>query len=271
MAGWKRKRREGEERLLSLQLYSRSWARSFIHFIPLLISQGLRFLCVCLWFYRWGSWVSERLTRQSSITPSVSEKAAKGFSTKFGKHTQDWEWQPTVWHDMHNFSLDKSNPSLSTAWSPGSLREEPIWGQPAGSGVTSVCESQWMRILARCSCAVLCLVTRLCPTVCGLMDCSPPGCSVLGDSPCKNTGVGCRAHCQGIFPTQGSNPGLLHCGQLLYSLNRQGSSGILEWVADPFSRGSSPTQESNWGLLHCRQILYQLSYKGSPSCSNLKI
>ena len=78
---------------------------------------------------------------------------------------------------------------------------------------------------------------------------------------------------------------------------------ILEWVAFPFSRGSSqprdqtqvsqlqadsslsepqgkpkdtgvgslsllqrifPTQESNWGLLHCRQILYQLSYEGSP-------
>ena len=27
--------------------------------------------------------------------------------------------------------------------------------------------------------------------------------------------------------------------------------------------GIFPTQESNWGLLHCRQILYQLSYQGS--------
>ena len=41
----------------------------------------------------------------------------------------------------------------------------------------------------------------------------------------------------------------------------------LEWVAMPFSRGSSLTQESNWGLLHCRQILYQLSYQGSPNTS----
>ena len=78
---------------------------------------------------------------------------------------------------------------------------------------------------------------------------------------------------------------------------------ILEWVAVPFSKGSSQsrdwtqvfsivadsllaepsgkpkntgvgslwllqwiflTQESNWGFLHCRQILYQLSYQGSP-------
>ena len=43
------------------------------------------------------------------------------------------------------------------------------------------------------------------------MDCSPPGSSVLGDSLGKNTGVGCRALLQGIFPTQGLNPGLLHC------------------------------------------------------------
>ena len=38
----------------------------------------------------------------------------------------------------------------------------------------------------------------------------------------------------------------------------------LKWVADPFSSGSSLTQESNRGLLHCRRVLYQLSYKGSP-------
>ena len=29
-------------------------------------------------------------------------------------------------------------------------------------------------------------------------------------------------------------------------------------------QGIFPTQESNWGLLHCRWILYQLSYQGSP-------
>ena len=39
---------------------------------------------------------------------------------------------------------------------------------------------------------------------------------------------------------------------------------ILEWVAFPFSRRSSPTQGSNPGLQHCRQILYQLSHKGNP-------
>ena len=38
---------------------------------------------------------------------------------------------------------------------------------------------------------------------------------------------------------------------------------VLEWVAFPFSRGSSH-QGSNPGLPHCRQILYQLSHNGSP-------
>ena len=41
------------------------------------------------------------------------------------------------------------------------------------------------------------------------------GASVHGDSPGKNTGVGCQALLQGIFPTQGLNPGILHCRQIL--------------------------------------------------------
>ena len=45
------------------------------------------------------------------------------------------------------------------------------------------------------------------------------------DSPGKNTGVGCHALLQGTFPTQGSNPGLSHCKQILYQLSYQGSPG----------------------------------------------
>ena len=41
-----------------------------------------------------------------------------------------------------------------------------------------------------------------CPTLCDPMDCSPPGSSVLGDSPGKNTGVDCYSLFQGIFPTR---------------------------------------------------------------------
>ena len=50
-----------------------------------------------------------------------------------------------------------------------------------------------------------------------------PGSSVHGDSPGKNTGVGYYALLQSIFPTQGSDPGLLHCRQILHQPSYQGS------------------------------------------------
>ena len=80
------------------------------------------------------------------------------------------------------------------------------------------------------------------------------------DYPGNNSGVGCPALFQGIFPTQGANPGLLHCWQILYHLSHQGSPRILKCVAYPFSRASS-WPELKWGFLHCRQILYQLAMR----------
>ena len=88
---------------------------------------------------------------------------------------------------------------------------------------------------------MLCLVTQ--------SHCNPPGSSVHGDSPGKNTRVGCHALPQRVFPTQGPNPCLLRCRQILYLLTHQGSPRILEWVAFPFSRGSSlPRNPSRVGL-----------------------
>ena len=79
----------------------------------------------------------------------------------------------------------------------------------------------------------VCLVTQLCLTLCDPMGpmpgCSLPGSSVHGDSPGKNTGVGCYAFFQGIFSTQGSNPGVPHCRQFFffffYHLRHQGMKG----------------------------------------------
>ena len=87
--------------------------------------------------------------------------------------------------------------------------------------------------------AVLCFVTQSYLTLCGPMDCSPPGSPVYGDSAGRNTGVDCHALLRRVFPAQRSNPGLLHCEQILYLLSHQGSLWPLEWVAHPFSRGSS--------------------------------
>ena len=70
--------------------------------------------------------------------------------------------------------------------------------------------------------AVLGSVAQSCLTLCDPMGYSPPGFSVHGDSPGKNTGVGCHALIQGIFPTQGSKLGLPHYRQILYHLSHQG-------------------------------------------------
>ena len=139
-----------------------------------------------------------------------------------------------------------------------------------------------------------------CQTLFNHIDCSPPGSSVHGDSPGKNTGMGCHTSSrgssqhrdrtqvsftagrfftswalwkwkllscvwlfvtpwttgvdslsllQGIFPIQGSNPGLPHCRWILYQLSHQGNSRILDWVACSFSRGTSPPR--NWTRVSC--------------------
>ena len=74
---------------------------------------------------------------------------------------------------------------------------------------------------------VLCIVAQSCPALCNPMDGSPPGSSTHGDSLDKNTGVGCHAVLQGIFPTQGSNPGIPRCRQILYRLSYQGNPHII--------------------------------------------
>ena len=126
--------------------------------------------------------------------------------------------------------------------------------------------------------AVLCLVAQLCPTLCDPMDCSLAGSSVHGASPGKNTGVDCYALLHRIFPTQGSNPGLPNCRWIFYCLSHQGSPRILEWVAYPFSRGSS--QSRNWTRVFCiagrfftswaaREALVKLIYTFLSSVRNL--
>ena len=76
------------------------------------------------------------------------------------------------------------------------------------------------------------------------------------DSPGQNTGVGSLSLLQGIFPIQGSNPGVPHCRWILYQLSHKGSPRILECVAYPFLQWIFPTQELNQGLLR-QGLLHQ--------------
>ena len=67
--------------------------------------------------------------------------------------------------------------------------------------------------------------------------------TIQWNSPGQNTVVGSLSFLQGVFPTQGSNPGLPHC--ILYQLSHKGSPSILEWVAYPFSsRSSQPRNQT---------------------------
>ena len=65
----------------------------------------------------------------------------------------------------------------------------------------------------------------------------------------QNTGLGSHSLLQGIFPIQGSNPGLLHCRWILSQVSHKGSPRILEWVAYPFFSGSSWSR--NWTRVSC--------------------
>ena len=116
-------------------------------------------------------------------------------------------------------------------------------------------------------CVCVCSVAQSCPTLYDPMDCSPPGASVYRDSPGKNTGVGCHALFQGIFPTQGSNPGLPHCRWILYHLSHKASPRILEWVVMPSSRRSSWPR--NQTAVSCITGEFFTSWASREACTDL--
>ena len=110
-----------------------------------------------------------------------------------------------------------------------------------------------------------------------LGECDCESCSVVSDSlqphglyspwnsPGQNTGVGNLSLLQGIFPTQGLNPGLPHCKWILYHLSHKGSPRILEWVVYPFSSRSSWCR--NWaGVSYIVGgfFTYRESYQRNP-------
>ena len=128
--------------------------------------------------------------------------------------------------------------------------------------------SHWAVYLKLTNTVKLCTVLsrsvmcQSCPTLCNPMDCSPLGSSVRGDSPGKNTGVGCHVLLQGVFPTQQLNPGF--CIENSGSLWWTGRPGVLQFMVSQ-RVGHDWATELNWTeLLHCRWILYHLNHQGSP-------
>ena len=75
-----------------------------------------------------------------------------------------------------------------------------------------VCQNVW-----------LCLVAQSCLTLYNPKDCSPPGSSVHGDSPGKNTGVGCHPLLRGSSQSRDRTQVSCHCRNIVYHLSHQGS------------------------------------------------
>ena len=79
----------------------------------------------------------------------------------------------------------------------------------------------------------------------------------LYSSPGQNTGVGSRPLLQGIFPTQGSNPGLLPCRQILYQLSHQGSPDI-DMI---YNSEAAPSPSSKVLEGHLKEMMSELSQR----------
>ena len=116
----------------------------------------------------------------------------------------------------NNCSTILSHPEIPQPADP----EDP-GHQMCPDGLPRTLEGKTSRSAPNCQCVCV-LVTQSCPTLRNRIDCSLPGSSSMEF--CRgDTGVGCHFLLQGIFLTQGLNPNLLHCRQILYHLNYQGS------------------------------------------------
>ena len=166
-------------------------------------------------------WIFTGRTDAEAETPILWSLDAKNWL--IGKDPdagKDWRWEEkgmTGWDDWM---------ASSTRWTWVWVNSGSWWwtGRPGvllSMGLQRVSWT-WLSDWTELKVCVLCLVAQLCLTLCDLMDYSLQGSSVDGDSPGKNTGVGCCALLQEIFQTQGSNPGLLHCRWILCHLSHQG-------------------------------------------------
>ena len=108
---------------------------------------------------------------------------------------------------------------LSFQWKP-SFRGKGLCKNTGSKIVVSIFDISFERILVyfRVCVCVRDSVVSLCPH--GLQ---PARLLCPKDFPGKNSGMGCHSLLQGIFPIQGSYPGLSHCRQILYCLSHQGS------------------------------------------------
>ena len=127
-----------------------------------------------------------------------------------------------------------SSAGTESACNAGDPSLIPGPGRSLGEGTGCPLQYPWASLVAQ-------LVKKLKVKVAqsALTLCDPMNYTVHGILPGQNTGVDSLSLLQGIFLTQGLDPGLRHCRWSLYWLSHKGNPRILEWVAYPFSSGSS--------------------------------
>ena len=108
----------------------------------------------------------------------------------------------------------------------------------------------------------LCLVAQPCPTRCDATDCSPPG-SVHRTLQARVLEWVAMPSSRGSSRLRDQTQVSCIAGRffIIWATREARDAGVGNLS---LLQGVFPTQKSNQGLLHCRQILYQLSYQGSP-------
>ena len=154
------------------------------------------------------------ISHPACITPLLKWGLERGFPCSGSFSGQPWSVPDMVvklWVSLHSTSLCPCELGSCAFLSLSSLGVPCCWGSLSSSeSCLVVSDSLW-----------------------------PHGLYSPWNSPDQNTEVDSLSLLHVIFPTQGLNPGLLHCRRILYQLSHKGSPRILEWVAYPFSSGSS--------------------------------
>ena len=133
-----------------------------------------------------------------------------------------------------------------------------------------ICEGVYTGFMLICMCGYVCMYVRrsvtssiFCPSELELTRLLCPW-----DPPDRNTGVGSHSHLQGIFPTQGLNPGLLYYRQILYQLSHQGSHNQTLWLSN--SPVNCSVEKCPHGMKDISRIFKEVLFTIAPNLEQLK-
>ena len=190
-------------------------------------SHGQRILEGCSPWGRWGSDKTEWLHFHFSLS-SIGDGNGSPLQCSCLENPRDggagWAAVYGVAQSQTRLKWLSSSSSIHTGWSVFQLRGIGVGGGRLIGAVTTSEKEKWKKVKVKSLSRVWFFVTPWTVTY------EAP--STMGFSG-KNAGVGCYFLLQWIFPTQGSNPGLLHCRQMLYHLSHQlkrGWGGLKSWA-----------------------------------------